>query len=265
VAGARAGGITAAVVDDLAYLQYHQGGWFVADAVFSDDECDWLAAELDSVEPRLAHDEPSDGQMAYRPMAHTRSAALQAAATDRRWGPIVEPLVGPDVRLVWDQGVDKPPGTGTNAPWHQDAEYLPLVPEQYLVCWVALDDASTDNGCLWVLPGSHQQGRYRHRTDDEGQFRIGYEGDDAGIPVPAARGSVVVHSSLLLHRSGPNRSDRHRRTWVLQFCPAGARSNLSGRPLDDRLQVAQGGRWLEHSSAERPFDLASVHGTHDRR
>jgi ectoine hydroxylase-related dioxygenase (phytanoyl-CoA dioxygenase family) len=252
------------VVDDLAFLQFHQRGWFVAEKVFSDDECDRLTVEFEAAGPEIPLGEPSAGTIAYRPMSHLANPALRAAATDRRWAQIVRPLIGPDVRLLWDQLVAKPPGTRTELPWHQDSGYMPLDPAQYLVCWLALDDAGTDNGCLWVLPGSHHRGMRKHRGDGADVFRVGYDGDDRGVPVPAARGSVIVLSSLLLHRSGPNASDRPRRAWALQFCPSQARSILSGRTLDDRLRVAEDGEWLDHPHAERPLDLVQALGNHDR-
>ncbi len=265
MAGQQVGDAAPAVVDDLAYLQFHQGGWFVADEVFSDDECDRLVEAFEEPGPESFLGEPVLGSIAYRSMAHLANPTLRAAATDRRWSEIVGPFVGPDVRLVGDYGVATPPGARTEVPWHQDSGYLPLDPAQYVVCCLALDDTGTDNGFLWVLPGSHHRGTRKHRGDDADPFRVGYDGDDLGVPVSVAKGSVVVMSSLLLHRSGPNTSDRHRRAWVLQFCPSGARSGLSGRTLDDRLVVAEDDEWLDEPYAERPFDRQRVLDDVDRR
>jgi hypothetical protein len=69
---------------------------------------------------------------------------------------------------------------------------------------------------------------------------------------------VLCFSSLVMHRSGPNTSGRQRRAWILQYCPAHARSKLSGRLLDDRLNVAAEGDWLEQPYRDRDFDLAAV-------
>ena len=77
-------------------------------------------------------------------------------------------LIGPDVRLYWDQAVYKKPGTESPFPWHQDNGYAFVEPQQYLTCWVALTDATEDNGCPWVVPGLHRRGHagprvLRHR------------------------------------------------------------------------------------------------------
>jgi hypothetical protein len=214
----------------------------------------------------LALGEEDDGPLSYRPMMHLTSDALTTVATDPRWAPLVLPLIGTgDARLYWEQAVAKPPHAGTELPWHQDNGYTPLVPDEYVTCWLALDDASRDNGCLWVIPGSHRHGTRAHVNADSGPFRVGHDGPPSdGVPVPVARGSVLVFSSLLMHRSGPNHTDRPRRSWIIQFCSAHATSALSGRVLDDRLLVADDHRWLAAPIRQRPFDLAAVLANYDQ-
>jgi hypothetical protein len=243
---------------------FRDDGWFVVPSLFSPDECDAIVDDVEQAAFELALGERDDGPLSYRPMMHLASPALAAVATDPRWAPIVLPLVGTgDARLYWEQAVSKPPQARTELPWHQDNGYTPLIPEQYVTCWLALDDADLDNGCLWVIPGSHRAGTVPHRNGD-GPFRVGREGDgDEGIPVPVARGSVLVFSSLLMHRSGPNTTDRSRRAWIIQFCGAEARSALSGRVLDDRLLCAAGGAWLDEPVRERDFDLVAVLANYD--
>jgi ectoine hydroxylase-related dioxygenase (phytanoyl-CoA dioxygenase family) len=170
----------------------------------------------------------------------------------------VLPLIGPDARLYWEQSVAKPPEARTELPWHQDNGYTPLVPEQYLTCWLALDDADVENGCIWVIPGSHLHGTQPHKDGGTGPFRVGHDGDEAGIAVPVRRGDVLCFSSLIMHRSGPNTSGRDRRSWIIQYCPADAHSALSGKLLDDRLRVASDGVWLDEPVRDREFDLMAV-------
>ena len=241
-------------------------GFFIVDALFTDAECDTITAEVERAAFELALGEAADGPLSYRPMMHLASPALTAVATDPRWASIVLPLVGTgDARLYWEQAVAKPPRARTELPWHQDNGYTPLVPEEYVTCWLALDEAELDNGCLWVIPGSHRHGTVRHQNG-AGPFRVGHNGPDTdGLPVPVSRGSVLVFSSLLMHRSGPNTTDRARRAWILQYCGKATTSALSGRLLDDRLLVADGGRWLDEPVRQRDFDLLAVLGSYDQR
>jgi phytanoyl-CoA hydroxylase len=243
----------------------NEDGYVVVDDVFTAEECDEITALVEQAAFELALGDASDGPLSYRPMMHLASPELTAVATDRRWAPIVLPLLGTgDARLYWEQAVAKPPQARTELPWHQDNGYTPLVPEEYVTCWLALDDADVDNGCLWVIPGSHRQGTVRHRNG-AGPFRVGYDGPDVdGVPVPVRRGSVLVFSSLLMHRSGPNTTDRPRRAWIIQFCGAGARSALSGTLLDDRLLCARDGQWFDEPVREREFDLVAVLANYDQ-
>lgn len=238
-------------------------GWFVAGDVFTADECDAVVDLVDHAAFDLALGAPDDGPLSYKPMLHLTSAPLRAVACDPRWASVVLPLLGGDVRLFWEQAVVKPPHARTELPWHQDSGYTPTVPEEYVTCWLALDDADTSNGCLWVQPGSHLHGRRRHTNSGTGPFRVGDDRGEAGEPVPVRRGDVLVFSSLLLHRSGPNTTGRPRRAWILQYCVASATSALSGKPLDDRLLVAEGGRWLDPPVRQRDLDLMAILANYD--
>jgi hypothetical protein len=245
--------------------QFEEVGWFLAPDVFSAAECDEIVGHLEAAPFELPLGKPSDGQLSYRPMLHLASHALRSVATDPRWAGIVLPVVGPSARLYWEQGVAKPPRARTELPWHQDNGYTPLEPEEYLTCWLALDDADESNGCLCVLPGSHRSGTMRHHGGGDSPFRVGYDGDERGVVVPVSKGGVLAFSSLLLHRSGPNTTDRARRAWIIQFCPSQARSALSGNLLDDRLLVADDGVWLDEPVRQREFDLVAVLANYDKR
>jgi ectoine hydroxylase-related dioxygenase (phytanoyl-CoA dioxygenase family) len=129
-------------------------------------------------------------------------------------------MIGPDVRLYWDQAVYKKPGTESPFPWHQDNGYAFVEPQQYLTCWVALTDATEENGCPWVVPRLHRLGTLAHEYSDIG-FVCLREPADA-VPVPAAAGSIVVFSSLTPHSTGPNRSDGVRKAYIVQYAPHGA-------------------------------------------
>ena len=250
----------AAVLDDERLGHLRREGWTVVPSLFSDEEVAAMLERIEDAAFRLDLGRPEDGQMVYRPMMHVLDPELEAVATDPRWAGIVGPAIGPDARLYWEQCVAKPPGAGTELPWHQDNGYTPVDPEEYLTCWLALDDADADNGGMQLLPGSHLAGTVRHWDDAEKNpyFRVGYDGDDQGVHVSVRRGDVLVFSSLAMHRSGPNRSDRNRRAWIIQFCPADARSALSGKPLDDRLRVSVDGRWLDEPYRDRDLDVVAI-------
>jgi ectoine hydroxylase-related dioxygenase (phytanoyl-CoA dioxygenase family) len=97
-----------------------------------------------------------------------------------------------------------------------------------LTCWVALTDATEENGCPWVAPGLHRHGTLAHRYVDP----LGYEcfaSPDDAVAAPVRAGGIVVFSSLTPHLTGPNTSGAVRKAYILQYAPAGARI-LDGDP-----------------------------------
>ncbi|MDN5751500.1 MAG: phytanoyl-CoA dioxygenase family protein, partial [Pseudonocardia sp.] len=105
---------------------------------------------------------------------------------------------------------------GSEFRWHQDHSFLQgfLGPaaRRVVTAMVLLDDADDENGALTVVPGSHLG---EVRADDEPPRA----GDAEPVLVEAKAGSVVFFHSLVLHRSGPNRSDRDRRAMFYLFRP----------------------------------------------
>ena len=119
----------------------------------------------------------------------------------------------------------KPAGLQGQA-WHQDERYIPTRDRSLIGAWIALDDATIDNGCLWVMPGSHRHGylwptRDHGRPDEFDSADEAYGFDDTNaLAVEVAAGSVVFFNGYLLHRSLRNRSNGFRRALVNHYCNA---------------------------------------------
>lgn len=132
---------------------------------------------------------------------------------------ICRATLGDDAYLMWDQFVVKGPGMPMPFEWHQDGGCIAHEHRPYVICWCALDDMDLENGTLHILPFSQAGVRERvpHRRDPNTQQPVGYFGPEPGIPVVAPAGSIAVYSSLSFHRSGPNISDRMRRSYLVQY------------------------------------------------
>jgi len=150
-------------------------------------------------------------------------------------------LLGPDVDLYWNQTVYKSPETAKDFPWHQDDGYTAVDPAPYLTCWLAVTDATVENGCISVLPGSHRGGLRPHVQSPIGL--VGYSNDepDQGIPVPISKGSMIVFWSLVLHKSGPNVSNGVRKAYIIQYSKAGLRRVDSGELIEGLFPVTRDG------------------------
>jgi phytanoyl-CoA hydroxylase len=233
--------------------RFREDGYFATEPILTASECEAIAAEYDRSGRVLAVGREEQGALAYQPMMHLKSHLLQQYAADRRFIEIVAPLIGGDIRLYWEQAVTKPPNATTEVPWHQDNGYGATDPAEYATCWLALEDATRQNGCLWVLPRSQHRGTIEHRPTGISFLVSGYDGTETGIAAPVPRGSVLVISSLLLHRSGPNTTMASRRAWVLQYCDACTVHGDTRAPFDDRLLIALGGRPVDPPIRERAF------------
>ncbi|MGH2474890.1 MAG: phytanoyl-CoA dioxygenase family protein, partial [Candidatus Limnocylindrales bacterium] len=111
---------------------------------------------------------------------------------------------------------------------HQDNGYAYVEPQQYLTIWLALTDATTENGCPQVVPGLHRHGTLEHHYVEP----LGWEclDDPPGrVAAPVAAGGAVVFSSLTPHLTGPNLTAEVRKAYIVQYAPAGA-ERLEGDP-----------------------------------
>lgn len=135
-------------------------------------------------------------------------------------------VIGPNVKAMQSMLFIKADGEPGQA-WHQDEFYIPTRDRSLTGVWIAMDDANVDNGCLWVLPGSHRRGViYPDREQDDERFDCANEAydfpyrDEDAVPVEVTAGSVVLFNGYLLHRSLPNGSNWFRRALVNHYMSA---------------------------------------------
>jgi ectoine hydroxylase-related dioxygenase (phytanoyl-CoA dioxygenase family) len=218
--------------------QFDRDGFVVVPDVFTADAVAEIVEETDRFEAGVeAFLRGEDGErfsiaeagaITFATHLVTRSPRLAAFARDPFFAGACADLVGPDVNLYWDQAVYKKPEKPRRFPWHQDNGYAYVEPQQYLTCWVALTDATADNGCPQVAPGLHRRGTLRHTYVDP----LGWEclsAYDGAAVAEVGAGGVVVFSSLTPHLTGPNLTDAVRKAYILQYAPAGA-AVLEGEP-----------------------------------
>jgi ectoine hydroxylase-related dioxygenase (phytanoyl-CoA dioxygenase family) len=157
-----------------------------------------------------------------------RSEVLRNVCAGDPLAGIARDLLGDDVRLYWEQAVYKQPHSAAPVLWHQDNGYTFVEPQSYLTCWIALTDATLENGCVTVMPRAHRDGTLLHR-----ETALGYEcwGDlEQARPVPVRAGSIVVFTSLTPHFTAANTTDDVRKAYIVQYAPDGA---VAYRPSAD--------------------------------
>ena len=135
---------------------------------------------------------------------------------------------------VWQsQVIFKQPHIGGEVGWHQDASFFVTTPQTVTTFWFALEDATLDNGCLWVLPGGHRgaMGVLREQyVCDHAAGTLRMQALDTtpwpttaqAVPLPVAAGTLIVFHGHLPHYSAPNRSAKSRLAYTLHVTDASA-------------------------------------------
>ncbi len=141
------------------------------------------------------------------------TVAKKAAIVD-----VIEDLLGPNIKFYADQLMMKPRFNGTMTDWHQDSVAWPMVaPQNHVSCWVALDDATVENGCMTVIPGSHKWGPISREYKDS-FLALPHVADP--VPVEVKAGHCMFHHGLNFHRTGANTTPNRRRGLALHYLDA---------------------------------------------
>ncbi|MDZ7854729.1 phytanoyl-CoA dioxygenase family protein [Sphaerotilus sp.] len=151
-------------------------------------------------------------------------------------------LVEPQIRQ--SMYIFKQPGIGGEVRWHQDATFFVTEPVTVTTFWFALEDATVDNGCLWVQPGGHRT-PLRERFIREGDATrmetldtTPWPTQAEAVPLPCTAGTLVCFHGLLPHYSAPNRSAVSRHAYTLH--------------ATDARSIYAPTNWLQRQDATRP-------------
>ncbi|GIH14978.1 phytanoyl-CoA dioxygenase family protein [Rugosimonospora africana] len=217
------------LVTDEMREQYRDEGYFVLERVLTDEQLELLRGgarySIDKLD--AAFDEAgvdriginARGKRYFSTMIYKDRPELREFLFGDTMAEICRATLGADAYLFWEQYVIKAADPDTSFAWHQDSGYVHEDHEPYLTCWIALDEVTEENGAVYLLPYSRSGIRsyVKHIPDPVRNDRVAYFGSDPGIPMTAPAGSIVVFSSVVLHRSGPNLTDRLRRVYLAQY------------------------------------------------
>ena len=174
----------------------------------------------------------------------------------------VEDLLGPDILLYLSTFWFKDARDGRFVTWHQDSAYYGLDPHDVVTLWLGFTDATPENGCMRVLPGSHRWPDQSHvETYDRrnllarGQSIEGLD-DSAAVCMPLRAGQFSLHHERMLHSSPPNHSDDRRLGMSFTFLPTRVRCVIGRRTAILARGVDRYGHW--DYDPEPRFDLDPV-------
>ena len=236
-------------LDDDQIAFYRENGYLSGVRVLTEAQVDVLREQLEPL-----FDPSHDGRELWHEYHSNESGdpdnvlfhalgawRIQPAFHDALWNPAftvpASQLLGGPVRFWHDQLFCKPARHGGVVAWHQDYSYWTRTkPMRHLTCWIALDDATRENGCLHYVPGSHEwellpitglagdMEAIRQVLTDEQQAQF------EPVQVELKRGEASFHHPHIVHGSFGNRTDRPRRALVLNVVRDGVVSD-SDEPL----------------------------------
>lgn len=227
-------------VTSVAAEFYRDNGFLVVENALSSPEIDALRSEATAIcrgergevrgapacEPGMS-DEEILRQVLCIHFPHKISELMHSTLSHPAFVDVLTSIIGPNVKCMQSMLFIKASGKPGQA-WHQDEVYIPTRDRSLTGGWIALDDATVENGCLWVIPGSHKKGvMYFQEWHGDRRFdcseearRFPYSNDDA-VPVEVKAGSIVFFNGYLLHRSLPNyASGGFRRSLVNHYMSA---------------------------------------------
>ena len=183
-------------------------------AVAASDEVFDLEPDHSPENPRLRRIKNPSGQDPVFDRVHRHDGILD----------IVAQLIGPAVRSMGTKLNMKAEDSGSPVEWHQDWAFYPHTNDDLLAVGVAIDDMTRENGCLMVIPGSHQGKVYDHHQDGRFVGAVTEEDFDDGDaePVEVSAGGISLHHVRALHGSLPNVSNKPRRLLLIMFAAADA-------------------------------------------
>jgi phytanoyl-CoA hydroxylase len=166
---------------------------------------------------------PEQKQDYVRKISHFTQwdARLHAIATHPKLLALSERLIGDKPGMFEDKALIKPPRIGREKPWHQDHAYwnLPL-DSKVVTAWIALDAATVENGCLYVIPGSHREGPVVHFNRRDWQICDDQVQTSRAVAAPLKPGGVLLFNSYLQHGTPANDSPLRRRALQFVYIPA---------------------------------------------
>ena len=238
---------------DLAF--YRHQGHLTVNGVFTHAEMDAVTRDIEQWGESFLAELPVeqrawyvDGGVQARTVLrkldnpHFHRDAVQALARDRRLVDRVECIVGRGVSVYFSQIFFKAPEGGGPKPAHQDNYYFgPTDIEGVVTAWIALDDSTLENGCLYFGDGTNQGPVYAHEAPTGEPFNLQLPAallaKQPMVPAPVRKGGISFHHGNTFHQSGPNHSAHWRRACALHFVRSDVEFATPALPYNHALKL----------------------------
>ena len=173
----------------------------------------------------------------------------------------VESIIGKDILVGGTTLFIKDPDKKTFVSWHQDAKYIGFEPYNWVTAWLAITDANEENGCMRMWPGSHKE-KIKNHKDTYNENNLLTRGQTIqNVPIEKTTpnilkaGQLSLHHPMIVHGSGPNKSNQRRIGFVIQSYIGTNVDQVLGKIF---VQQARGqDKFKYHTHTKRPVELMS--------
>lgn len=254
---------------------YHEYGYLIAPDLILPEEIDLLKKDTvkifrgayGSIEGTLpAKENETDADVLKKYVAihfpHKISPVIKEFLTQKDIVAVLAQTISPNVKCMQSMLFVKGPGKAGQA-WHQDEFYIPTRDKSLVGVWIAIDDATVENGCLWIIPGSQKPGYIMPRiASDSNEYAdvdtidvSRYNKEDI-IPVEVKSGSVVFFNGYLLHSSLRNKTaDNFRTALVNHYMSA---ESMLPWDQDGKLPATEDLRDIVMVAGKDPYEYKPV-------
>jgi phytanoyl-CoA hydroxylase len=234
---------------------YKRDGFIAVEDILEPSTVDDLRATTDAFVARSREVGKSDSVFDFEPIGEHGEAHLRRIKNPERQAPAytramvdgavldcIADLIGRDLRFWAGKLNLKRPHGGQAVQWHQDWAFGPATNDDLLTVGVALDEATIENGCLLMIPGSHRGPVLDHWREDQFIGAVTEPDFDpsAAVPVEVRKGGITLHHIRTLHASAPNLSSSRRpAAWDAQM----VRGTAVLEPRLEKVPVRRWPRW----------------------
>lgn len=223
---------------------YKENGYLTFGRIFTETELNELREYVDQMIENL----PEGKRPEQMDVPHFEHPYLFKYLTHPRVLNVIERFIGPDIVLWSSHFISKREKDGMEVPWHQDGAYWGkmLEPMHVITMWLAVDESKIENGCMRVIPESHNRRDQRYETVNRKNNLFGSEVVDEDMDASTAVnlelevGECHFHDAWTIHNSSPNVSQKRRCGYTMRYMPANVRFHGANWQRKHSIYLLQG-------------------------
>ena len=235
--------------------QYEHRGYVSPIDVLTSKEALEIREEIEEIENRW----PNELDGLGRHYIHLISPIFDKVCHNPKILDAVESIIGKDILVGGTTLFIKDPDNKEFVSWHQDAKYIGFEPYNWVTAWLAITDANEENGCMRMWPGSHKEKIKDHKDTYDKNNLLTRGQTVQNVPIEKTTlnilkaGQLSLHHPMIVHGSGPNKSNKRRIGFVIQSYIGTDVDQVIGKVY---VQQARGKDTFKfHEHTKRPIEL----------